>query len=106
MVIEMVVPLIVQFMTIVLFPVMAAYLISAARAYGIKTAIESKEALVVDTVFYIERVYDHLDGRTKYVKALEHATMWLKRYGLKIKTHELEELIDAFVEELRLEWEK
>ena len=101
---EQFLPIVFQFLQIVIFPAVAYYLIAWLRKKGIIETIKAKELIVADAVWFVEQLYGHLDGSEKYLKALEWASNRLDEYGLKVTPDELNGLIEAFVAQLKAEW--
>ena len=96
--------LVFQFLQVVLFPVIATYLVMWLKQKGVHEMIKSKEDLVLDAVQFAEQVYGHLDGREKYEVALVWASNRFKQYGFKVDPEEIEGLIEAMVNEIQSAW--
>ena len=62
-----------------------------------KVNTQTKREVVEATVKYVQQLYETLDGKEKFQKALETSTEWLNEKGVKITEAEASILIDEAV---------
>ena len=91
----------------------AAYLIAVLAIYFViqflRRRISSEDMMVVrdiveDGVLFVQQIYGHLDGEHKYWKAVEAISEALRKKGIKISEEELQILIEATIQRLKVEW--
>ena len=69
-----------------------------------KINTQTKKEVVEATVKYVQQLYETLDGKEKFQKALETSTEWLNEKGIKITETEASILIEAAVKGFKEGW--
>ena len=95
-----------QIMQAILYAIFAGAAVVAyamARKY-LNTETKRKVAKIV--VAAVEQIYKALHGEEKMAKALEHAAMLLKKYGIKFDAAEMRLLLEAALGEFNKVFDK
>lgn len=93
----------------ILMPILATALTTILSYIGLRMKVvyekyvntKEKEAVVKNTVQYVEQVFGALNGAEKLSKAKDTAICWLKEKGINISDAELTILIESSVKALK-----
>lgn len=99
-IVEAIMPYVVTIVTAI-----AGYVaVKIKNKYVEKANTDTKKQVVEDTVKYVQQLYETLDGKEKFQKALETATEWLNEKGIGTTEAELTILIESAVKGFKEGW--
>ncbi len=103
---EALTPYLIEVITLAVVIVVVPQLKALMKQFGIKQFIENEKEIVMDAMYFAERVFKHLDGKQKWNMAKAKAVEKAKKAGLKIKEEDIDDIIDTFVEEFDFDWDE
>lgn len=103
---ELLTPYLLEVIALAVAAVIVPQLKALMKQLGIKEFIQNEKEIVMDAMYFAERVFKHLDGKQKWNMAKAKAVEKAKKVGLKISEDDIDELIDTFVEEFDFDWDE
>jgi len=103
---EMFSPYIMEMLGIVVAAVIVPWARQALKQLGIKEFVQNEKELVLDTMYFVERLFKHLGGKQKWDMAKSKAVEKAKKIGLKMDEKDIDDLLDTFVEEFDFDWDE
>ena len=103
---EMLTPYLLEVITLVIAVVVVPQLKALLKQLGIKEFVQNEKELVLDTMYFVERLFKHLDGKQKWDMAKSKAVEKAKKIGLKMDEKDIDDLLDTFVEEFDFDWDE